>query len=144
MSAYRSLQSYFHLDNSINISANNLAFGKALIYAKSGYIRTAILEENLEVTGTTVTRMVLAGQSLNNTTDNITSLVVSAAETNGLGVGTVMELWALKLGSSSGTTPTPTPTPTPTDVTAPSGSVGINSGASYQFYGSNTNPFSNR
>ena len=131
VSAYRSVHSYFHLDNGINISANNLAFGKALIYAKSGYIRTAILEENLEVTGTTVTQMVLVGQSWNNTTDNITSLVISAAQTNGLGVGTVMELWALKLGSSSGTTPTPTPTPTPTDTTAPSGSVSINSGASY-------------
>ncbi len=67
-----------------------------LLYAKSGYVRTALLDDFYGINGTSISAMDVKGYSWNNTADNITSLVVSATQTGGLGVGTVIELWALR------------------------------------------------
>ena len=66
---------------------------KVIIHAKSGYVRTSILEYVKSVVGTTITLIRLAGQSWNNTADEITSLVILADQTNGLGVGSQITLW---------------------------------------------------
>jgi hypothetical protein len=72
----------------------NVSQGEIKLYAKSGYIRTAILNRSCAIATTTVSIIQLAGYSWNNTADNITSLVVLADQTNGLGVGTSIELYA--------------------------------------------------
>lgn len=72
---------------------NNLSFSETIIYAKSGYLRTMISKQSWSIIGTTVTDIVITGNSWNNTTDNITSLVIYADQTNGLGIGTVIELY---------------------------------------------------
>jgi len=67
-------------------------FSDTLIHAKSGYVRTAITtyltkdESTIFIIGT-------FGQVWNNTADNITSVVIVSDATNGLGIGTVIELW---------------------------------------------------
>jgi hypothetical protein len=73
---------------------NNLGMTNATIQAKSGYVRTAIIENILDLTGTTVNYVTLYGSSWNNTADEITSLVVLADQTGGLGIGTVITLSA--------------------------------------------------
>ena len=67
--------------------------GESLIYAKSGYVRTLLNNIVSNVDGTTINSIGIRGHSWNNTTDNITSLLVYSDVTNGLGVGTVVELW---------------------------------------------------
>jgi hypothetical protein len=57
------------------------------IFPKSGYTRTAIGKGSFEVSGTTVGYVALDGLSWSNTADNITSIVVLADQTNGIGVG---------------------------------------------------------
>ncbi len=76
-----------------NSVLNYITYAKATLYAKSGYVRTMVNSYGQDVTGTTVTYMILRGQSWNNTADNITSLVVGAQQTSGLGTGTAIELW---------------------------------------------------
>ena len=66
---------------------------EALIYAKSGYTRTVLHSSIYYASGTTVTGLEVRGSSWNNTADNITSIVIGASTTNGLGVGTSIELW---------------------------------------------------
>jgi len=73
-------------------SLNSLSLVNTIIHAKSGYIRTILTELNTEISGTTIGYLYLIGLSWNNTADNITSLVIFADQTNGLGVGTVIEL----------------------------------------------------
>jgi hypothetical protein len=63
------------------------------IYAKSGFTRTAIVETVGKVSGTTVTDIMLQGQSWDNSITNITSLTVLSDQTDGLGVGTTIELY---------------------------------------------------
>lgn len=63
------------------------------IYAKSGYVRTAIIDEVRNIIGTTVSLLVSGGYSWNNTVDNITSLVIISDKTSGLGVGSHIELY---------------------------------------------------
>ena len=63
------------------------------ISSKSGYVRTCIKEQLGYTATTTVANVDLKGQSWNNTADEITSLVVLADQTNGLGIGTQITLW---------------------------------------------------
>jgi len=72
---------------------------KVVLYAKSGYIRTALSIQENAVIGTTVADIILLGESWNNTSSNITSLVINAVATNGLGIGTSIELWKKKYKS---------------------------------------------
>jgi len=78
------------------ISQNNLFYSTILLYAKSGYVRTFLHENIDDISGTTVTAIVLRGNSWNDTSTNITSLVIYAGQTNGLGIGTVIELEAYR------------------------------------------------
>ena len=77
-------------------TAGYIDFTEHLIYAKSGYVRTVLSKISDSITGTTLLRVWLFGQVFNNTVDNITSIVFSAAQTNGIGVGSVIELFALR------------------------------------------------
>lgn len=72
---------------------NNLNQAKMLIYAKSGYVRTAISEDATQIVTTTVNFIENWGQSWNNTIDNITSLVIRSSLASGLGIGSHFELW---------------------------------------------------
>ena len=74
-------------------SLNSLAQLDTLIYAKSGYSRTFITTEVQTVAGTTITGVSMIGGVWNDTSSNITSLVVYCNQTNGFGVGTSIELW---------------------------------------------------
>ena len=77
-------------------SAGDVSFATMLLYAKSGYVRTSITQATNRIAATTVTNIKLIGNSWNNTADNITSIVIPTAAANGLGIGTVIELWALR------------------------------------------------
>ena len=67
--------------------------GRMILYAKSGYIRTALNEHSTSVAGTTVTYIQTFGSSWNNTADEITSLTVVSNQTGGLGIGSVISLY---------------------------------------------------
>jgi hypothetical protein len=97
VAASRATGSYFRMNDIGNSSADK-SMGTCLIYAKSGNERVALIEESCSITTTTVTQISLVGQSWSNTADEITSLVALATQTNGLGVGTVIELYQLNLG----------------------------------------------
>ena len=77
-------------------STNYLSIANILIYAKSGYLRTTIVENSEDITGTTVFDIGLTGSVWNNTADNVTSLVITGV-TNGLGVGSYLLLEKLVL-----------------------------------------------
>ena len=72
------------------------AFSKTLFYIKSGYARTMITQESRDISGTTNGGILLHGDMWNDTSNNMTSLVIHADQTNGLGIGTHMELWAYR------------------------------------------------
>lgn len=78
-------------------AANEVTMSKTLLSAKSGYVRSALIELTAEISTTTVSSMNLYGWLWQNTADNITSIVVAATQTNGLGIGTHVELWRLNL-----------------------------------------------
>lgn len=71
----------------------NLMQFELTIHAKSGYVRTALLDSLDGAATTTVAQVSKQGFSWNNTADEITSLVVLADQTNGLGKGTQITLW---------------------------------------------------
>jgi hypothetical protein len=80
----------------LNMSNNDvryLGMCEVILYAKSGYVRTLIDTETSNINATTVGVVALWGHVWNNTADNITSLVIYSSGTNGLGVGTVIELY---------------------------------------------------
>jgi hypothetical protein len=68
-----------------------------LLYAKTGYVRTALSEIIRDITGTTVSFIILQGDSYNETSTEMTSLVISSDQTNGLGVGTSIIVERLNL-----------------------------------------------
>lgn len=72
---------------------NDMQFADTLIYAKSGYVRTFLINSEGRTSGTTVGMMILIGGVWNNTADNITSLVIIAQNIGGIGVGSVIELY---------------------------------------------------
>lgn len=82
---------------SSNSTLNYISFAETLLYVKSGYVRTAIIKSCYNISGTTVGVIKLSGHSYNNTTNNITSMVVSSDQTNGLGIGTFIRLEKLVL-----------------------------------------------
>lgn len=86
---------FFNVSGSAALA--NLTQGEMLIYAKSGYVRTIIVEGTNGISGTTVAELDLIGNSWNNTADEITSMVITASEDNGLGIGTTISLERLNL-----------------------------------------------
>ena len=77
-------------------ASGSVSFCRQLIYAKSGNIRVILSDETGNISTTTVASQSLSGYAWNNTADNITSLVLATNQTNGLGIGTHIELWALR------------------------------------------------
>lgn len=67
---------------------NKQSFTELFMYAKSGYTRMIFLQNMNQVGGTTINDIKMVGYSWNNTTDNITSLVISADAASGLCIGT--------------------------------------------------------
>jgi hypothetical protein len=76
--------------------AGHIGMAEGLLYAKSGFVRTAIVTESYDVDGTTIGGLLYWGDSWNNTTDEITSLVFYSA-TNGMAIGTEIVLERLNL-----------------------------------------------
>jgi hypothetical protein len=72
-----------------------VCYSNTEIYAKSGYVRTALGKEARAISTTTVTDLYIYGQSWNNTADEITSIVIVSNQTDGLGIGTVIDLYKL-------------------------------------------------
>lgn len=64
-----------------------------ILYAKSGYVRTSLTNESYKIATTSVGNILLMGHAWSNTADEITSLVILANRTNGLGAGTQITLW---------------------------------------------------
>lgn len=75
----------------------NLSLATALIYAKSGYVRTVINDRSKGIDGTTISSITLWGQVWNNSADEVVSINFVANQTNGIGVGTQIELYRLNL-----------------------------------------------
>ena len=78
---------------------------KATIYAKSGYIRTVILNDVSNISGTTVSRINTAGHSWSNTADNITNMIIYNDAANGLGVGTNINMQENRQNSNDSALP---------------------------------------
>jgi hypothetical protein len=74
---------------------NHLLFGELIIYAKSGYVRTA-LQESFDINTTTIDCLFLQGEAWNDVSTQITSLVIGGAA-NCLDVGTEIVLERLNL-----------------------------------------------
>ena len=74
-----------------------LFFSDVLLYAKSGYERTALSNIVNNITGTTVLQINLTGGVWDNTADEITSLRLISSQADGLGIGTHLELYRLNL-----------------------------------------------
>ena len=74
-----------------------IGMSETIIYAKSGYVRTALCSTSRDISGTTVNNIMLVGCSWSNTTDNITNLVCNASVADGLGIGTYIYLEKLVL-----------------------------------------------
>ena len=70
---------------------------EVLIYAKSGFVRTAIQTRTDSILTTTVGVVYLQGLSWNNTSDELTSLVLYADQANGWGVGSSLVVERLNL-----------------------------------------------
>lgn len=71
--------------------------GEALIYAKSGKVRTIINKSPSGVSSTTVLDVTLNGQVWNNTADEITVINVTSTEATGIGSNSTIKLWRLNL-----------------------------------------------
>ena len=56
-------------------------------------MRTLVSAQSASITSTTVTGIYDYGQVWNNVADEITSLVFLSDQTNGIGIGSVIELW---------------------------------------------------
>jgi len=63
------------------------------LFAKTGFVRTAIHSLIAGIITTTARQILLQGSSWNNTADNITSLVIGARQTGGIGVGSSFQLY---------------------------------------------------
>lgn len=81
----------------IGVLKNELGSSESLIYAKSGYVRTALTKRSESVSGTTLGQTILLGFSWNNTADEITSILVSSDQVNCIGSGSIISLERLNL-----------------------------------------------
>jgi hypothetical protein len=85
-----------------NSAIGHLATASGLLYAKSGLVRTMISTQGDDTTGTTNGSIQIWSTSWNNTASQITSLEILAGNTNGLGVGTHLELWTKRTVGGNG------------------------------------------
>jgi len=70
-----------------SLTNNYVHFADVHIQAKSGFVRTCTVFDANNITGTTVAAVSMQAQSWTNTADNLTSLVVSASQASGIGIG---------------------------------------------------------
>lgn len=75
----------------------NLSLTESLIYAKSGYTRTMLTNDCMDLGGTTILRAISRGFSWDNSGDELTSMVFTTDQTDGMATGTVIEVWKLNL-----------------------------------------------
>lgn len=76
-----------------NTSLNNISQASCKLFSKSGFVRTVISDFCRDVVGTTVGYSRLWANVWNNTATNITSLVIAASQTGGIGVGSSFQLY---------------------------------------------------
>lgn len=74
------------------VDVGDVKLGEFIIYAKSGYVRTALQNDADDVSGTTVTRLSLHGNSWNNTTAPVAAMYFTGAA-SGIGVGSKFLLY---------------------------------------------------
>jgi len=74
-------------------SLGNLAMADCLIYPPTGRMRPFVISEIQTISGTTIGAVAESRTIWRDTSSNITSLVIKANQTNGLGVGSSIELW---------------------------------------------------
>lgn len=86
---------YYIVSN--DTALNDISFSDSLIYAKSGKGRLMLSDFSYKNVGTTVNVSQHLGSIWNNTADNLTSIEFTNNHTNGIGAGTVIELWRLNL-----------------------------------------------
>jgi hypothetical protein len=82
---------------------NEKCLGELILKAKSGIVRTAINMYVAGVNGTTVLEAGIVGHSWNNTSNEITSLAVTATNANGIGAGSRVLLFKRTLSGSEAT-----------------------------------------
>jgi len=75
---------------------DDITMSDTLIYAKSGFERTMLTNMSASISTTTVTGIYLYGQVYNETSTEITSMVISATADN-MNIGTHIELYRLNL-----------------------------------------------
>jgi len=68
-------------------ASGQVNFADLVLYAKSGYIRSGITKYMDGVVGGAIVNVGSVAGCWNNTADNITSIVIAADQTNGLGIG---------------------------------------------------------
>ena len=93
-------------------AAGQLSYGTAILYAKSGFVRTYTATIAGALSGASASSALFSTGTWNNTASVITSLLVqanngSSVVANGLGVGTHLELWAQRSVGGSGGSATP-------------------------------------
>jgi hypothetical protein len=77
--------------------SGDIGQSELLIYAKSGYIRTALTNLAYAIASTTITGTAVVGQVWNNTADNITSMTFRFNPAGSyLGQDTKIELYAYR------------------------------------------------
>jgi len=75
------------------LSDGYFGFFNVLIYAKSGYIRTCLISSTRDVNETAITRIDLSGRNWNNTSDEITSMNISAVGAGNFAIGSTISLY---------------------------------------------------
>ena len=90
ISAFRGATSY--IDGGYIASTDKLSNSNMLIHAKSGFVRTALVGQRNNITGTTIDYCRAAGGSWNNTVDEITSMSIIASA-NTFKIGTSISLY---------------------------------------------------
>ena len=75
-------------------AGTHLCHSEVLMYAKTGYVRTALATMSYDINGTTVKRLIYTGAVWNDTTSTITTLVINSVIK--FIAGTTVELWALR------------------------------------------------
>jgi hypothetical protein len=75
-----------------DIDVGDVKLGEFIIYAKSGYVRTSLQNDADDISGTTVTKLSLHGNSWNNSTAPVAAMYFTGAA-SGLGVGTKFLLY---------------------------------------------------
>ena len=71
------------------------SYGEMVIDAKSGVIRKVDLKKQTSTTGSVMDGMYFQSIAWTNTADNIIQIVFNADQTDGIGIGSYIELWKL-------------------------------------------------